>query len=168
MNQVPPGSGREAVTVKRRRGDLTGAREFARILDSAFRVPGTRFRFGLDPVLGLLPGIGDVVGGGFAAYLLWVAARAGAPAPVLIRMALNIGADALFGAVPLLGDLLDAGWKANKRNLDLLSRYLDLPDETRSRSWGVLAILLLILLVLLVGSLWLAVAASRALLGWIF
>jgi hypothetical protein len=140
------------------------ARKVARVLDSVFRVPGTRFRFGLDPIIGLVPGLGDAVAGGFGVYLLVLALRSGAPPIVLFRMFANIGLDLLFGTVPLLGDLLDAGYKANLRNLDLLDRYLDRPQETSRKSLAIFVALLAILVLLIVGAIWLAVAAIRAIL----
>lgn len=93
-------------------------------LDDGFRIPGTRFRIGLDPILGLLPGIGDAVGAIMAGSVLLEAARSGVGRFTFIRMALNVGLDALLGAIPVLGDLFDAGWKANSRNLALLERHL--------------------------------------------
>lgn len=152
-------------TALQKRPDLDRAKGFARVLDSVFRVPGTQWRFGLDPLLGLLPGIGDVVGGSFSVYLLWIAARARAPAAVLVRMAINIGADALFGAIPLLGDLFDAAWKANRRNMRILEDYLEAPDRTRKRSKGFLFALLLLLIALLLGVFWLAFVIARGLIG---
>ncbi|HYE58476.1 MAG TPA: DUF4112 domain-containing protein, partial [Rhodothermales bacterium] len=89
-------------------------RRIARVLDDLVPVPGTRLRFGVDPLLGLVPGAGDAVGAGVAAYALFVAYRLGAPPGVLVRMTLNVLVDALAGAVPLVGDLLDFGWKASK------------------------------------------------------
>lgn len=138
------------------------ARELARILDSAFRIPGTRFRFGLDPVLGLVPGLGDAVGGGLGLYLLFQAYRAGAPAIVMFRMFANIAADVIFGAVPLLGDLLDAGYRANLRNLALLERYLESPQQATRRSLVFFVVLVSVLLLILTGAVWLAIAAVRA------
>lgn len=143
------------------------ARNIARVLDSAFRVPGTGFRFGLDPLLGLVPGVGDVVGGGFAAYLLWLAVRAGAPAPVLMRMGFNIVIDSLFGAIPFLGDLLDAGWKGNLRNLALLERHLADPTGARASSYVLLVGLVLLLAATIIGTIWVAFAAIRVLAGLI-
>jgi hypothetical protein len=93
-------------------------------LDEGIRIPGTRFRIGLDPILGLLPGIGDAVGAIMAGSVLLEAARSGVGRFTFIRMALNVGLDALLGAIPVLGDLFDAGWKANTRNLVLLERHL--------------------------------------------
>lgn len=145
--------------------ETTGrAREFARIMDSAFRVPGTRFRFGLDPILGLVPGLGDAIGGGFGFYLLVQAFRAGAPPVVMIRMFANIAADLVLGAVPLLGDLFDAGFKANLRNLGLLERYQASPEATRTRSLVLLLALLVALVLIIAGALWLLVAAFGSLL----
>lgn len=141
------------------------ARRFARIMDSAFRVPGTRYRFGIDPILGLVPGLGDAVGGGFGFYLLVLAFRAGAPPIVLLRMFANIGADLLLGAVPLLGDLLDAGYKANLRNLGILERYLARPEDTTRKSAAIFVVLTVLLLALVAGLIWVAVAAIRGLIG---
>lgn len=138
------------------------ARDLARILDSAFRVPGTRFRFGLDPLLGLVPGLGDAVGGGFGLYLLFQAYQAGAPAIVMFRMFANIAADVVLGGVPVLGDLLDAGYKANLRNLSLLERYLERPQQATRGSLAFFVILVTLLLLLLGGAVWLTVAAIRA------
>ena len=103
---------------------LARLRRAAYWLDEGIRVPGTRFRIGLDPILGLVPGIGDAIGAIMAGTVLLEAARGGVGRYTFIRMALNIGLDALLGAVPVLGDLFDAGWKANTRNLVLLERHL--------------------------------------------
>lgn len=138
------------------------ARDLARILDSAFRVPGTRFRFGLDPLLGLVPGLGDAVGGGFGLYLLFQAYRAGAPAIVMFRMFANIAADVVLGGVPVVGDLFDAGYKANLRNLSLLERYLEHPQQATRASLIFFAIFVTLLLLLLAGAVWLTVAAIQA------
>lgn len=96
----------------------------ARLMDARFRLPGTGFRFGWDSVLGLAPGIGDLATALPAIWILLEAARAGLRRRVLARMALNIAIDAGLGAVPLVGDLFDAGFKANLRNIALLRREL--------------------------------------------
>ena len=93
------------------------------LLDSAFRVPGTGIRFGLDAIVGLIPGLGDLSTPAFAALLLLQAVRMRVPLVVQARMVLNAGFDMLIGLVPILGDLVDIGWKANLRNLALLERH---------------------------------------------
>jgi len=108
-------------------------RRWSRLLDRAFKVPGTQFRFGLDPLLGLVPGLGDIVTPLFAGALLLEARRRRVPGVVQLRMLLNVAVDALFGAVPVAGDVWDAVWKANTRNLALLERHA-LPGVPPRRS----------------------------------
>lgn len=93
-------------------------------LDSRFRIPGTGIRFGFDSLLGLVPGVGDAATTLPAAYLVWRAHRLRVPRHVLARMAVNVGLDLLVGAVPLVGDLFDLGFKSNRRNVELLKRHL--------------------------------------------
>ena len=102
---------------------LVALRKWAYLLDSAFQVPGTRMRFGLDPIVGLLPGAGDLVTGFFSVMILLHAVRLRIPKVVISRMVLNAGIDLLAGFVPILGDLFDAGYKANLKNLRLLERH---------------------------------------------
>ncbi len=114
-------------------------RALARLFDQAFRVPGTNWRFGLDPLLGLFPGAGDLLGAAFAGYGILLARRMGAPAPVQLRMIANVALDATLGAVPLAGDLFDAAFKAQQRNHRLLERWLETPR--RVERWSLLALL---------------------------
>jgi hypothetical protein len=102
---------------------LDALRRWAVLLDSAFRIPGTSIRFGLDAIVGLIPGIGDLSTPAFAALLLVQAVRMRLPLVVQGRMVLNAGFDMLIGLVPILGDIVDIGWKANLRNLALLERH---------------------------------------------
>lgn len=102
---------------------IVALRKWATLLDAAFQVPGTRMRFGLDPIVGLIPGIGDVVTGFFSVLMMLHAVRLRVPKIVLARMTINVGLDLIAGAVPILGDLFDAGYKANLRNLTLLERH---------------------------------------------
>jgi hypothetical protein len=104
------------------------------LLDDAFRIPGTQRRIGLDALLGLLPGGGDVVGAAVSGWIVVESARLGASPRVLARMLGNVALDALVGVVPLLGDLFDFGWKANRRNLTLLERHLTDPHALRRSS----------------------------------
>ncbi|GAB6862236.1 DUF4112 domain-containing protein [Haloplanus litoreus] len=91
----------------------------ARVLDHSVRIPGTSFRVGLDPLLGLLPVTGDLVSGALSLYVVLEAARLGVPYGTLIRMLANVAVDVVGGSVPVIGDLFDAAWKANTRNVDL-------------------------------------------------
>ncbi len=102
---------------------LAALRKWAVLLDSAFQVPGTQLRFGLDPIVGLLPGMGDIITAFFSVMILLHSVRLKVPKVVIARMLLHTGLDLLIGAVPLLGDLFDAGFKANLRNLRLLERH---------------------------------------------
>lgn len=97
----------------------------AHLLDARWRVPGTGWRFGLDGLAGLVPGLGDLAGGLVAAWLVLEARRLGAPPGLVLRMAANVGLDTLLGSVPLLGSLFDFVFKANLRNLRLLRRHLE-------------------------------------------
>lgn len=150
-----------------RRADETIARvrALARLLDSAVGVPGTRFRFGLDSVVGLIPGVGDVAGAVATGYLVLAAGRLGAPPVVLARMLLNAAVDALVGTVPLVGDLFDVGWKANSRNVALLERHLADPRGARASSRGAVYGVLALLALLVVAGVWLAALALQAVLN---
>ena len=125
--------------------DLDALRRWATLLDSAFRVPGTRIRFGLDAIIGLIPGLGDLSAPVFAAVLLATGFKRRLPAIVQVRMVLNAGFDMLLGLVPFLGDLVDVAWKANLRNLALLERHAT-PGVPPSRSDYVFVILCVIVL----------------------
>lgn len=144
-------SRRHTTDATRRQADT-----LSRVLDTAFRIPGTDWRFGLDPIIGLIPGLGDVVGGGVSTYILYLAARAGAPRSLLARMLVNIGLDAVLGAIPLIGIVFDVGYKANARNTALLRRFLDDPKPTKAASRGFLVAVALALIALAALVLWLA------------
>jgi hypothetical protein len=130
---------------------LDRLRTITRVLDNAVRVPGTGIRFGLDALIGLVPGIGDAIGAIFSSFIVFHAARLGVPKSTLLRMMANVGLDTIVGEVPLLGDLFDFGWKANSRNLALLEQHLERPATARRGSKRVLLLLGAGLLVLLVG-----------------
>ena len=122
---------------------LAQVRFIARLMDDRFAVPGTRIRFGLDTLLGLLPGLGDALTSAISLLIVHHAWQSGAPKRVLARMLGNVGMDFVVGAVPLLGDLFDFAWKANRRNARLLEAHLTgqtakgtvkiLPPERRPR-----------------------------------
>ncbi len=113
----------------------------AHVLDEWLRIPGTSIRFGLDAIVGLVPGIGDVLGGLASCILLVAAWFRGVPYVTLVRMAVNVGIEVLVGSVPLLGDAFDVAWKANRRNFKLLTRHVEQPRVHTWKDWGFLAAL---------------------------
>lgn len=123
---------------------LTALRKLAQLLDSALVVPGTRYRIGLDPLLGLLPGIGDVVSPLFAISILWQAHDLGIPRVAQVRMIFNVAIDALVGVVPFVGDLFDFAWKANNRNMALLERHAARDRRASAGDWLFVAALTLV------------------------
>ena len=124
----------------------------ASVLDDAIRVPGTNLRFGVDPLVGLIPGLGDLLGGAASAYIILEAARAGAPSSVLLRMALNVGIDTLIGGLPIIGDLFDFAWKSNTRNARLLTRHVEMPAQTKRASMALVVVLLAAVAAVAVGA----------------
>jgi len=111
---------------------LNRIRRLSRLMDTAIRIPGTSFRFGLDPIIGLVPGAGDIVSTAFSAYIIFLAARFGLPREVLTKMIFNVALEAFVGSVPLVGDLFDAVYKSNIRNLDLLEKQLQVVEPALS------------------------------------
>jgi hypothetical protein len=105
-------------------GRIARLRRVAELYDAGLRIPGTNLRIGLDPLIGLVPGLGDLIGAGVAVWVLVEAAQLGASGFVLFRMVMNIAIDTLGGAIPVAGDVFDAFWKANLKNVRLLERHL--------------------------------------------
>ena len=141
------------------------ARALARLLDTAVRIPGTSVRVGLDPILGLLPGAGDLIGGVLSAYVLVLAARSGVSKTVLLRMLANLGTDAVVGSVPLVGDLFDVGFRANARNVRLLEEFHARPATTDRASGIFVGVIVVAALLLAVASITGAVLVVRWLAG---
>ena len=105
----------------------------SRVLDSWFRIPGTSIRFGIDGIIGLVPGVGDILAGLASCIIILAAWARGAPYVTVARMLVNLALDVIIGTVPLFGDIFDIAWKANRRNYALLMRHLEHP---RHRHWG--------------------------------
>jgi len=103
---------------------LNRIRKLSRLMDTAIGIPGTKFRIGLDPIIGLIPGAGDLISTSFSAYIIYLATRLGIPSKDIQRMILNIGLEAVVGTLPLVGDLFDAYYKSNIRNLAILEQHL--------------------------------------------
>ncbi|MBW4447645.1 MAG: DUF4112 domain-containing protein [Spirirestis rafaelensis WJT71-NPBG6] len=103
---------------------LNRIRKLSRLMDTSIGIPGTRFRFGLDPILGLVPGAGDLVSTAFSAYIIYLATRVGISNQDLRQMIFNVALETVVGTVPLVGDLFDAVYKSNIRNLAILEKHL--------------------------------------------
>lgn len=128
------------------------SKEFAHILDSKFRIPNTNIRFGIDPILGLIPGAGDWLGGVASLYFLILAATKGGKSAVLGRIFVNILLDILIGSIPVLGEIFDIYWKANVRNARILDELEENPRETttESRLWIWLVVIQFLVLIIAV------------------
>ena len=107
----------------------------SRVLDTWFRVPGTNIRFGLDGIVGFIPGIGDALGGLASCIIVVAAYFRGAPLVTIARMVANVGVEVVVGMVPFLGNLFDIGWRANRRNYHLLERTLLTGKRDTWRDW---------------------------------
>ena len=127
-------------------GKLKWVERIAYLFDEQFKVPGTRFRFGLDPIINLIPVAGDVSGFIVAATLVWVMARNGVSRKVLILMLLNIFLDAILGATPLIGQVFDFYYKANSRNIQLLKEHYE-EGRHQGNGTGVLVTVFLVLVI---------------------
>lgn len=100
-------------------------KKLAILLDKSIGIPGTRYRIGLDPILGLAPGIGDVISALLSLYIVWESIRLGIPNGMIARMLINVGIDTVIGTVPVFGDAFDAAWKSNIMNVALLEKHLN-------------------------------------------
>ncbi|HBB34358.1 MAG TPA: DUF4112 domain-containing protein [Cyanobacteria bacterium UBA8803] len=149
FSQQPP-----RVPLNAKTSTLQRLRRLSYLLDNAIPIPGTPYRIGLDPLLGILPGGGDFVGTILSAYIVIEAARLGLPRSTLTKMVGNIVFETVFGAVPVVGDLVDATWKSNARNMAILEEHLEVPKSQKHSDWLFLALLL--------GGLFLVVVAIAA------
>jgi uncharacterized protein DUF4112 len=145
--------------------ELERLRTLSRLLDSAFVIPGTKYRVGLDAIVGLVPGIGDAIGAIFSIYIIFQAARMGVPRATLVRMMGNVGLDTIVGEIPLLGDIFDASFKANLKNVSLIEQHVQQPTAGKSQSRRVLLLLAVGLLALLVGIVALGVVVGQLVLN---
>ena len=140
-------------------------RWLAVIMDNLLRVPGTRFRFGLDPLIGLVPGLGDTGSAIVSAMALIAAARRGLPKILLARMSLNILINEAVGIIPIVGDAFSFWFKSNARNYELLKQFSTAPRRSTASDWAfvifVLAALLVILAVSLALSFWLLYGLAK-------
>jgi hypothetical protein len=137
------------------------ARFLADLLDQRFTIPGTQIRFGLDPILGLIPGVGDIVANLTGSVILFIAAQYRLPKVVLLRMGVNIAVNAIIGAIPVFGDIFSIWFRSNAKNAALLERYAR--GETQSASTADWLFVIAFILALLV-----AVAGIVLVVAWLF
>jgi hypothetical protein len=154
---LPPATGRWGQGVWLFRDETL--RQLEVLLDEAFRIPGTSFRFGIDGIIGLVPGLGDVLTGLLSLVIPIAAWVRGVPYVALVRMVVNIAIGVLVGTIPLFGDIFDVAWKANRRNYILLQRHLREPRMHTWRDWCFLFLLL--------GSLGIIFAIPVLLVAWV-
>jgi hypothetical protein len=135
------------------------------LLDSSIPVPGTRLTIGLDALIGLFPFIGDLLGVAASSYILAEANRMGVGRAILARMAFNVAIEGVIGIVPIAGDVFDAAWKANQKNVRLLNAWAERPHQARRASGLFLAALTAALVAFFAGCAWLTYLLFRGLLG---
>ncbi|HYC92624.1 MAG TPA: DUF4112 domain-containing protein [Thermoanaerobaculia bacterium] len=145
--------------------DLVALRRFAYYMDEAFTVPGTSIKVGIDALLGLIPGVGDVIGGVLSSWIVIGALRHRVPARIIARMVLNIAIDLLFGAVPVAGDVFDFLYEENVKNMRLLEKHRD--RRRPPRSFAAIAFTAACIVFLIVAMSVLFVAGVIALLFWL-
>ena len=125
----------------------------AKLMDSQFKIPGTNIRFGVDALIGLMPGAGDLAGLLVSGYMMAVMAKNGASGFVLAKISLNVIIDALIGSIPILGDIFDVAFKANQRNMKLMHEHY-VEGRHRGGAWKIIVPVLYILLTLIGGIVW--------------
>lgn len=126
----------------------------AKLMDSQFRVPGTSIRFGVDAMIGIIPGVGDMSTFAISSYMLWIMARNGASGFVMARMVLNVLIDTVLGAIPLIGDLFDIAFKANTRNMKLMHEHYR-EGRHNGSAWKVIIPVVIFLFLFIGGMVWL-------------
>ncbi len=134
----------------------------SKLMDKQFSIPGTNFRFGLDGILGLIPGVGDISTFAVSCYLITLMAKNGASGYVMARMVLNVLIDAIIGSIPFIGDIFDFAFKANSKNMRLMQEHF-VDGRHRGGAWKVIIPIVIILLLILVGGIWLAWKAVSSL-----
>jgi Domain of unknown function (DUF4112) len=150
-------------------GRIRRVRVLGKLLDNSIPIPGTSWKIGLDPIIGLIPGVGDLAGALLSGYIVLEAVRAEVPTFTLVRMIVNVGIDTLLGAIPALGDVFDAAWKANTMNVALLERHLASTEVATApngrNALGVLAVAIVALVIIVGAGLALGIFAARLLWG---
>ena len=159
-------------TTRAPRSEAQRARSLAEVeglawlLDNSIPVPGTGGRrFGIDAIIGIVPGIGDVVSGVLGLLVVWRGSRMGLPRIVVARMLLNALIDIAIGAIPIIGDAFDLWFKASTRNLALMRRHLERPDTSTREDWAAVLVVVGLAVAVIGAILWLIVAVIGAIIG---
>jgi hypothetical protein len=147
------------------RQSVADAELIAWLLVNSIPIPGTGRRIGLDAVIGLVPGLGDILAGGLGLLIVARAVQRGLPTVVLARMLANVALDFAIGSVPIIGDAFDLWYKSNARNVALLRRYADNPSASTAGQWAFFLGLLAVIGAMAIGFVWLVWAALSALFG---
>jgi len=158
----------EVLPPETKNADPDLARLLAWILDDLFTIPGTKFRVGLDPIIGLIPGLGDSSSTAIASLLLVQALRAGVPKVVITRMAVNILINAGIGAIPGVGDLFSAWYKSNRKNYQLLQRHAGSSRRNTAGDWIFLGAIIAVVIGAGLLIAFLALYIVTSFIGWIF
>ena len=133
---------------------LRSLQALARLMDNQFKIPGTNFRFGLDAIIGLIPGAGDLTTFGISGFMLYVMARNGASGYVMARMVLNVLIDTIVGAIPFIGDLFDFGFKSNTKNIRLMQEHY-IEGRHKGSKWKVILPVMIVFIALFAVVVWL-------------
>jgi hypothetical protein len=147
---------------------INRVRVLAKLLDNSISIPGTRWKFGFDAIIGLVPVVGDMIGAVLSGYIVLEAARAEVPSFTLARMLVNVGIDALLGSVPAVGDVFDAVWKANMKNVSLLEHHLNAggaAGREKRKATGAIVLAVIVLLLILAAGLAFGIFTARLLWG---
>ncbi|GAB4494535.1 MAG: DUF4112 domain-containing protein [Saprospiraceae bacterium] len=163
MNKQPTTDNQQPITDP----DLARLDALAKILDNQFRVPGTQVRFGLDGIIGLVPYLGDVAGFVVSGFLMRTMIQRGAGPLLMLRMMGNVALDAVVGVAPVAGDLFDFGYKANRRNVELLKNYYA-DGKAKPSAKGSLALLGILFFILFALLIWVIWKVSAMLVAWIW
>ncbi|OWY64046.1 hypothetical protein B7486_49460 [cyanobacterium TDX16] len=140
-------------------------RKLTHLMDNAIAIPGTKFRIGLDPILGLLPGAGDFIGTALSAYIVLEAVRLGLPKETLGKMVSNILLESVVGTVPIVGDWFDFAWKANVKNLELIETHLGVTNITKPTNHWLMFLLVVGFLIIGIGLVTFSVLVFKLLLN---
>jgi hypothetical protein len=116
-------------------------------LDEIITIPGTKYKIGVDPIIGIFPVIGDLLGSIISIYIIYSGSKMGVSSQVIAKMSINLGIDFIVGLIPVFGDIFDMGWKANKKNIELIEKNINKTKENYSFSNLIIATLTILILV---------------------